>query len=104
MSELLLVQSTCPPEVAEQLAQTLVAESLAACVSQLGPLRSSYRWQGKVESSSETLLLIKTTAAAYPALQQRLRQLHPYDVPEIIARPIKDGLPAYLQWLRDSVE
>jgi len=103
MSDLLLIQCTCPQADAERLAQTLVSESLAACVSQVGPVRSVYRWQGTVESGHEMLLLIKTTAAAYPALQARLQQLHPYEVPEIIALPISDGLPAYLYWLRESV-
>ncbi len=103
MSDILLVQCTCPEADAERLAQALVGESLAACVSQVGPVRSVYRWQGAVESGIETLLLMKTTSARYPALQARLQQLHPYEVPEIIALPVSAGLPAYLQWLRESV-
>jgi periplasmic divalent cation tolerance protein len=103
MSDTLLVHCTCPEADAERLTQALVGESLAACVSQVGPVRSVYRWQGAVEIGHEMLLLIKTTAAAYPALQARLLELHPFELPEIIALPISAGLPAYLQWLRESV-
>ncbi|MGE4072240.1 MAG: divalent-cation tolerance protein CutA [Lysobacterales bacterium] len=103
MSDILLVQCTCPEADAERLAQALVGESLAACVNQVGPVRSVYRWEGAIESGTEMLLLIKTTRACYPALQARLQELHPYEVPEIIALPVSAGLPAYLQWLRESV-
>lgn len=99
----LLVWSTCPAEHAERIATTLVAEQLAACVNRIGPVQSTYRWQGAVESASEMLLAIKTTAERYPALEARLRELHPYDVPEIIATPVERGLPAYLEWVSQSV-
>ncbi|MNR62179.1 Divalent-cation tolerance protein CutA [compost metagenome] len=69
----------------------------------MAPCRSVYRWQGKLENASEVPLQIKTTVAAYPALQARLLQLHPYEVPEIIALPLTAGLPAYLTWVAAEV-
>lgn len=95
-----LVLSTCPDDtVARALAHTLVGERLAACVNQLPLTASTYRWQGKVVEESEVLLLIKTVRARYQALGDRLRDLHPYDVPEIIALRIETGQPDYLHWL-----
>ncbi len=96
----LLVITNCPDEeVAHRIALALVEEHLAACVNLLPRVQSIYRWQGAVESASEVPLLIKTTAACYPALEAAIRERHPYDVPEIIALPITAGLPAYLNWL-----
>lgn len=98
--EPLLIITNCPDEeVANAIALALVEEKLAACVNLLPRVQSVYRWQGAVESASEIPLLIKTTAACYPALETRIRDLHPYEVPEIIAVPITHGLPAYLNWL-----
>jgi len=98
--ENLLVLTNCPDEaVANAIALAVVEEKLAACVNILPRVQSVYRWQGTVESASEIPLLIKTTAAAYPALEQQIAELHPYAVPEIIALPIRHGLPAYLNWL-----
>ena len=88
---------------AETLARSLVAEGLAACVNRVPGIRSTYRWQGRVHDDAETLLVIKTTAAAYPALERRLRELHPYEVPEVIALPIVRGSEPYLSWLDASV-
>ena len=91
---------TCPDaDSAERIAAALVAERLAACVNLLPGLRSVYRWQRKVEAAAEVLLLVKTSAEAYPALQERLRQLHPYELPELLAVEAASGLPEYLQWL-----
>lgn len=98
--ESLLVITNCPDEdCANAIALALVEEKLAACVNILPRVQSIYRWQGAVDSASEVPLLIKTLAAAYPALEQAIRQRHPYEVPEIIALPITAGLPAYLNWL-----
>jgi periplasmic divalent cation tolerance protein len=88
---------------AERIADTLVAERLAACVQVVGPIRSTYRWQGAVEHAPEWYCHGKTTRARYPALEARLRQLHPYETPEIIALPIVGALPAYLAWIEESV-
>jgi periplasmic divalent cation tolerance protein len=98
------VTTTFPDQaLAEQVAQRLVAERLAACVQVQGPIASTYRWQGGVESASEWYCHIKTTVPRLPDLRARLRELHPYQVAEIIAVPILDGDPAYLQWIEESV-
>ena len=98
--ETLLVITNCTDEaVANAIALALVEEKLAACVNILPRVQSIYRWQGAVESATEVPLLIKTTAGRYGELETAIRELHPYDVPEIIALPIAQGLPAYLDWL-----
>lgn len=99
MKGLLVLCNTPNLDAANRLARQVVAENLAACVNVLPACRSVYRWQGKMEEAEEIPLLIKTSAAAYPALEARLAELHPYDVPEIIAFSIDYGLPAYLGWL-----
>ena len=99
-AQALLVITNCPDEAsANRIALAVVEARLAACVNLLPRVQSVYHWQGAVESASEVPLLIKTTAARYDALQAAIRELHPYDVPEIIALPIAAGLPAYLDWL-----
>ena len=98
--ETLLVITNCPDEQsANTIALAVVEAKLAACVNILPRVQSVYRWQGKVESASEIPLFFKSTAASYPALETRIRQLHPYELPEIIALPISHGLPAYLNWV-----
>ena len=95
-----IVLTTCPDAAcAERIARALVEEGLAACVNILPPMRSIYRWKGKIEDVTEQLLVIKSALARFPALRDRLRALHPYELPEIIAVPIADGLPEYLAWL-----
>ena len=95
-----LVLSTCSDiKAANSLAVTLVEENIAACVNVIDNVHSTYRWQGKVESSQEYLLIIKIKAANYPKVEQRITELHPYELPEIIAVPITAGLPAYLNWI-----
>lgn len=92
---------TCPDaETAQTLAQTLVAEHLAACVTVLPGLISVYRWQAQIETDAEVLLLIKTTQACVAALAARIETLHPYDVPEVISHPIITGNQHYLDWVR----
>ena len=86
----------------EQLAQQLVEERLAACVSILPPMRSIYQWKGAVERADERQLLIKTTTERLTELEARLRQLHPYDVPEFIVLPITQGSAPYLAWLSSN--
>lgn len=96
----LLVFTNMPDQAsAEALAAALVDGRIAACVNILTPCRSVYRWQGATESADEVPLLIKTSAARYPALEAAIRERHPYEIPEIIAVPITHGLPAYLVWL-----
>ena len=101
--EPLIALTTVPDEAAGvKIANALVAERLAACVNILPQMQSIYRWQGRIESASERLLLMKTTRDCYAALQRRVGELHPYDVPELVAVAIAAGLPAYLQWLNDE--
>ena len=100
----LVVLATAPDEPAAQaLAQALVAEGLAACVNRVPGVRSTYRWQGAVRDEAEVLLVIKSTAAAYAALERRIRELHPYEVPEVIALPVLRGSQPYLAWLSGQV-
>jgi len=99
-SAILLVQTNCPDgETAARIAAALVDEHLAACANILAPCASIYRWEGKVEMATETPLLLKTTVDRYAALEARLQELHPYEVPEVVAVPVQAGLPAYLEWV-----
>jgi periplasmic divalent cation tolerance protein len=99
----LIVLSTLPDRnAALEMAAQLVERRLAACVNVLAECTSVYRWQGKVETAAEVPILIKTTAARYPALEQAIRELHPYELPEIVAVPIRRGLPGYLQWVAET--
>lgn len=100
MSVLLVVTNLPDRAAAESLARTLVERRLAACVNVLAPCRSTYRWEGKLQTDEEHPVLIKTTRERYAALEAALREGHPYDVPEIIAMPVERGLPAYLDWVR----
>lgn len=101
----LLVFSTFPDRpTAHRIARELVEERLAACANLLPALESIYRWDGKLEENTEVLVLFKTTEARFPALQVKLRSLHPYEVPEIVAVPVAVGLPAYLRWVAENSE
>jgi len=83
----------------ERIAHALVEERLAACVSRVGPLRSVYRWSGAIETSDELLLLAKSTPSRFDELVRRVRALHPYQVPEILALPVAAGFLPYLEWV-----
>lgn len=97
-----LVLTTCPDaETAERLAQALVHERLAACVNILPIAKSVYWWKGRVESATEQLLIVKSMTRVFRAIQKRIRELHPYELPEVIAVPVADGLPDYLAWIRN---
>ncbi len=85
---------------ADQIAARLVELRLAACVQVLGPVGSTYRWQGRLEQSEEWMCVIKTTAQRYAAVEQAVRQGHGYELPEILATPIVAGSPEYLAWVR----
>ena len=102
-ADILLAISTFPDaELARSISRQLVEQKLVACANIGGSVHSIYHWQGKVEEGEETLVLFKTTAARFEEFQRVLRSLHPYEVPEIVAVRIADGLPSYLQWVADS--
>jgi periplasmic divalent cation tolerance protein len=84
---------------ADRIARELIAQRLAGCVQVLGPIRSTYHWQGQIESAEEWLCLAKSRAELYEALQAAILKLHPYQTPEILATPVAAGNPAYLAWL-----
>ena len=95
-----IVLTTCPDKACgERIATALVEEGLAACVNILPAMQSIYIWKGQIENATEHLLLIKSPAARFSAIQERIQTLHPYELPEIIAVPVADGLPGYLAWL-----
>lgn len=104
-SDYCLVLCSCPSaDAARQLADGLVTDRHAACVSILPGLTSVYGWQGQVESAEESLLLIKTRAANFPALELYIKARHPYEVPEIVAIPVMAGSAAYMAWLGQWVD
>ncbi|MGE0865437.1 MAG: divalent-cation tolerance protein CutA [Vicinamibacterales bacterium] len=106
MAEFVLVLTTWPADGdadADAFARVLVDELLAACVSVLPPMQSTYRWKGEVETAAERQVLIKTKAANVAALETRVKQLHPYEVPEFVVLNLDAGSPAYLSWLNDSL-
>jgi periplasmic divalent cation tolerance protein len=88
---------------ADRLAAVLVNERLAACAQVQCPVSSTYRWQGAVEHATECYCYLKTTTARLPALEARIRELHPYEVPEVIALPIIGGNVDYLRWIEEAV-
>ncbi len=105
MSEALLVLTTCPDDaVADRIALALVEQGVAACVSRFAPVASIYRWQGKIERATEVPLLIKTTRERYGDVEQAIRHLHPYELPEIIALPITAGHAGYLRWIEAATQ
>ena len=100
-----IVFATFPDvESARAIVTQLVGEKLAACGNIVSGVESIYRWQGKVESAAEAMAVLKTDAAHFERLQKRLTELHSCEVPECLAVPVADGLPAYLRWLADALE
>lgn len=105
MTDKIVVLVTCGSlEEGRTIARTLVERRLAACVNMVAGLESVYRWKDAVEEASECLLLAKTTRAGFEPLRSAVRELHSYELPEIVALPIVDGLEAYLRWIAASVE
>ena len=105
MSEYIVVYVTAPDEQkAASIAYIVVEDKLAACVNIIKGIKSIYLWEGKLETEAECLMIIKTRRSLFPALQKRIKELHPYKVPEIIAAPIIEGSMEYLLWVKDSTE
>jgi periplasmic divalent cation tolerance protein len=103
VAEALEIHVTMPDaERASALAQILVGEGLAACVNVVPGIRSIYRWEGRIQEDDEVLCLIKTRPALFDRVRRRILELHPYEVPEILAFGVDEGSPTYLDWLRDA--
>jgi len=97
--------TTCPDDgTARQIARALVSERLAACVQRVPGVQSTYVWKGELQEDQEVLLLIKTLKNSLPVLAERVRSLHPYEVPELLVVPVYSGNEAYAEWVRSSVE
>lgn len=102
-NKVIVVLCTCPDrETARRLAFDLVEGGLAACVNLVPGLTSIYRWEGRTEESEECLMIAKTSTAGFERLRDRVVDLHPYELPEIVAVPVTDGLPEYLDWVTES--
>ena len=103
--ENIVVLITAPKEEdAVVIARALVEQKLAACVNIVGNIRSIYSWQGKIEDASEVLMIAKTQQIHFDALSKKVKELHSYDVPEIIALPILKGSVDYLEWIKESTQ
>ncbi len=104
MAECVQISTTFPDQkTAQSIATRLVEERLAACAQVVGPGSSTYWWEGKVEQATEWYCHLKTTTARQLELQRRIRELHPYEVPEIIGVEIKEGAASYLEWIEETV-
>jgi len=98
-----VVTTTESEEDAAVIAAAVVKKRVAACAQVLGPIRSTYWWKDKIETSSEWLCLMKSCEELYSDLEQTIKEIHPYDVPEILALPILTGYQPYLQWLNEEI-
>ena len=105
MTDIVIILVTAGSEgEAEKIARTLVEERLAACVNLISPLRSIYRWEGKIQDDREWLLVIKTKQTHFAAIEARVKALHSYQVPEVIALPVVNGSEKYLEWVRGETK
>jgi periplasmic divalent cation tolerance protein len=105
MSDPVVVLVTCgSEEEALKIANALVEDCLAACVNLVAPIRSVYRWEGKIWDEKECLLIIKTQKHRFEELEKKVKSLHSYSVPEIISLPITEGSLAYLDWIRENTK
>ncbi|MHC4849980.1 MAG: divalent-cation tolerance protein CutA [Planctomycetota bacterium] len=103
MSDARVLLCTAPPEQAESVARALLERRLVACVNIVPGARSLYWWQGKLEDERESLLILKTTADRVDRLIEALKDVHPYDTPELVSLPVEKGNPPYLDWLRGEL-
>ncbi|MFQ6109667.1 MAG: divalent-cation tolerance protein CutA [Candidatus Aminicenantales bacterium] len=105
MKEYILVLTTVPDKkTGETIAKKCVKDRMAACVTISGLCESHYRWKGDLVKEKEHILFIKTKASLFPGLKEKILKLHPYEVPEIIALPLSDGHPGYLDWIDEETE
>ncbi len=103
-NQCVVVSCSCPDEAsAARIATALVAERLAACVQRLPGVVSNFQWEGRLQEEREVMLMAKSTRARLEALTARVRELHPYELPEVVAVPVLGGLDDYLDWVRASV-
>jgi periplasmic divalent cation tolerance protein len=100
-TEVRVVLCSCPPDHAERIARTVLDERLVACVNVVSGVKSLYWWKDAIEADSESILVIKTPTAQYQKLEQRLQEIHPYDVPEVLSLDVVDGSRSYISWVRD---
>ncbi len=101
--EYVIVLTTLPGDMdGTAFARAIVEERLAACVNRLAPMESVYRWEGAIEQESERQVILKTSKDRVVALWERVRELHPYDVPEFVVLPVVDGNDAYLRWIAEA--
>ncbi|MDP8233239.1 MAG: divalent-cation tolerance protein CutA [Candidatus Saelkia tenebricola] len=99
-----IITSTDSKENAEKIAEDLIQEKLAACTQVLGPVKSSYWWEGNVENANEWICIIKSKKALYNKIEKAIKKIHPYQMPEIMALPVVEGNSDYLKWLDSEVK
>lgn len=102
MSAVIVLCTAPDSDATEEMVRTLVNEGVVACGNIVADVNSIYRWKGNLEAAAEALIIFKTTEASWPRLKQRLPELHPYDVPELLLLKVADGLASYLKWVEES--
>ena len=101
----IIIYCTCPDiETADRISRLAIRQHMAACVNQLPGITSVYEWDGKIQQNQEVLLIIKSTQERFDAIQNLIREEHPYELPELIAVPITQGLPDYLEWIKQCTK
>lgn len=103
MEYIMMITTTDSLDLAEKITEELLKERSAACIQIIGPIRSRYIWQNKIEASDEYLIFIKTKKNLYKKVEEKIKSLHSYSVPEIIALPIMEGIESYLRWIDEVV-
>jgi len=97
-----VVLCTCPPDHAERIARTVLEERLVACVNVVSGVKSLYWWKDTIQDDTESMLVIKTPAQCYAKLEQRLHEIHPYSVPEVLSLDVIDGSRSYISWVKEA--
>ena len=104
MADILCVYVTCPTEeIAANIGKAMIERRYAACANILPPGRSFFRWEGKIEEATEATIIFKTTKANWPTLRDAVNEVHPYDLPCILALPVEDGYEPFLRWVKDEM-